>query len=342
MAGSVAVRTGRGGGLDDSYDAPEDKHSKRRRLTYQADDYALESSSSASTIPAASFLGFHLQLLKSLYFHKTEHDDNKDGIISSNCAGTSNATANANATDTLSPQQQDVEVESEKKDNKWDDGPVDPSVWNMAESFLVRRSSLAQTKQEATRLRGIHQEASLFIEQGEFRLPFHKKNAAGASTTDAAVSPIHQYRRLHSPILSHASQYDSPTNKAKSAARTTSFGIVSSLLQRRSKSADKAFQQQIHPFQPLLQQTRDLVQKLQEMLKVHKDAQLQKDQAITNELLTSAIMQSQPSQQSAFISGGKKSPLSSPSQDECCRLMQLETKLKVWSLLAQDLRHEIA
>jgi hypothetical protein len=142
-------------------------------------------------------------------------------------------------------------------------------------------------------------------------LDFHKNNSMGVSTAEQSVTPVQQYRRLHSPILSNASQYASPTNKAKSTARSTSFGIVSRLLQRRSKSANRAFQKQIDPFQPLLQQTCHLVKKLEDMLKVHKDAQLAKDQAATNELLTSAIMPSQsPQHQSTVLSGVKKNSLS--------------------------------
>jgi hypothetical protein len=330
---AAAVGGGARRGFHDVYGAHEnddDKH-KRRRLTYHAGENAPESSSSSSsTLPSTSFLGFHLELLKSLYIEKVENDNNDDNDnISRNCA----------VAGTLSSQQQQ---QAETKE-KWDDGPIDPSLWKMAESFLIQRSSLAKNKQEATRLQGIHQETVIFMEEGDSRLDFHKKNSTGVSTTDASVSPVQQYRRLHSPILSNASQYASPTNKAKSTARSTSFGIVSRLLQRRSKSANKAYQKQIHPFQPLLQQTCYLVKRLQDMLKVHKDAQLAKDQAATNELLTSAIMPSQSSQhQSTVLSGVKNDSLSSPSEDERCRLVRLQTKLKLWSLLAQDLNREIA
>jgi hypothetical protein len=330
--GADAVAVGARRGFHDVYDAhDEDKDMhKRRRLTYHADDNALESSSalSPSTVSSSSFLGFHLELLKTLYVEKPENDNDND-ILSGNCT----------VAGTLSSQQQQ---QAETKD-KWDDGPIDPSIWKMAESFLIQRSSLAQNKKEATRLQGIHQETIVFMEEGESRLDFHKNNSTGVSTAEQSVSPVQQYRRLHSPILSNASQYASPTNKAKSTARSTSFGIVSRLLQRRSKSANRAFQKQIDPFQPLAQQTCYLVKKLQDMLKVHKDAQLAKDQAATNELLTSAIMPSQSSQhQSTLLSGGNNNSLSSPSEDERCRLVQLQTKLKLWSLLAQDLNREIA
>jgi hypothetical protein len=331
VAAAVAVGAGARRGFDDVYDAhdnDDDKH-KRRRLTYQADDNAPESSSSlsSSTVPSTSFLGFHLELLKSLYVIKPENDNDND-ILSRNCA----------VAGTLSSQEQ---KQAETKE-KWDDGPIDPFIWKMAESFLIQRSSLAKNKQEATRLQGIHQETIVFMEEGELRLDFQKKNSTGVSTADASVSPVQQYRRLHSPILSNA-EYASPTSKAKSTARSTSFGIVSRLLQRRSKSANRAFQKQIHPFQPLMQQTCHLVKKLQDMLKVHKDAQLAKDQAATNELLTSAIMPSQSSQhQSTVLSGVKNDSLSSPSEDERCRLVRLQTKLKLWNLLAQDLNREIA
>jgi hypothetical protein len=332
VAAAAAVGGGARRGFHDVYGAHEnddDKH-KRRRLTYHAGDSAPESSLSlsSSTVPSTSFLGFHLELLKSLYIQNVENDNDNDNL-SRNCA----------IAGTLSSQEQQ---QAETKE-KWDDGPIDGSVWKMAESFLIQRSSLAKNKQEATRLQGIHQETIVFMDEGDSRLAFHKKNSTGVSTTDASVSPVQQYRRLHSPILSNASQYASPTNKAKATARSTSFGIVSRLLQRRSKSANKAYQKQIHPFQPLLQQTCHLVKKLQDMLKVHKDAQLAKDQAATNELLTSAIMPSQSSQhQSTALSGVKNHSLSSPSEDERCRLVRLQTKLKLWSLLTQDLNREIA
>jgi hypothetical protein len=330
----VGVSVGARRGFHDVYDAHDnndDEKHKRRRLTYHAGDDAHEPSSSlsSSTVPSTSFLGFHLELLKSLYVQKVENDNDIDNP-SRNCAVAS----------TLSSQQQQ-QVETKEK---WDDSPIDPSIWKMAESFLIQRSSLAKNKQEATRLQGIHQETIVFMEEGESRLAFHKKNSTGVSTTDATVSPVQQqYRRLHSPILSNVSQYASPTNRAKSTARSTSFGIVSRLLQRRSKSANKAYQKQIHPFQPLLQQTCQLEKKLQDMLKGHKDARLAKDQAATNELLASAIMPSQLSQhQSTVLSGVKNDSLPSTSEDERCRLVRLQTKLKLWSLLVQDLNCEIS
>jgi hypothetical protein len=341
---TVAVAVCARRGFHDVYyahDVDDNDQHKRRRLTYHGDDNAPESSSpspspspSSSTVPSTSFLGFHLELLKSLYVENPEiddDDDDDDDIRSRNCA----------VAGTLSSQQQQ---QAETKE-KWDDGPIEMSVWKVAKSFLIQRRSLAQNKQEATRLQGIYQETIVFMQEGELRLAFHKKNSTGVSTADASVSPVQQYRRLHSPILSHTSQYASPThNKAKSTARSTSFGIVSRLLQRRSKSANRAFQKQIHPFQPLLHQTCHLVNKLQDMLKVHKDSQLAKDQAVTNELLTSAILPLQSSQhQSTLLSSGvKNDSLSSPSQDERCRLVRLQTKLKLWSLLAQDLNREIA
>jgi hypothetical protein len=59
--------------------------------------------------------------------------------------------------------------------------------------------------------------------------------------------------------------------------------------------------------------------------------------------LTSAILPSQSSQhQSTLLPGVKNDSLSSQSEDERCRLVRLQTKLKLWSLLAQDMKHEIA
>jgi hypothetical protein len=116
-------------------------------------------------------LGFHLELLKSLYVQKEENDDDNDNL-SRNCA----------IAGTLSSQQQQ---QAETKE-KWDDGPIDPSIWKMGEFFLIQRSSLLRKKQEAARLQGIHQE-TIVLWKKETAFGFSKKNSTGVSTTDAAV-----------------------------------------------------------------------------------------------------------------------------------------------------------
>jgi hypothetical protein len=121
--GADAVAVGARRGFHDVYDAhDEDKDMhKRRRLTYHGDDNALKSSSalSPSTVSSTSFLGFHLELLKTLYVENPEKDNDND-ILSGNCA----------IAGTLSSQQQQAETK-----DKWDDGPIDSSIWKMRNPF---------------------------------------------------------------------------------------------------------------------------------------------------------------------------------------------------------------
>lgn len=327
----------------------EEQHKRRRLLIHGGssrhtnDDYdplAQESASSASST-TSHFLDFHLQLLKSLY--ENAH------LVTADTTDTTVALENDNdaiPSDTSSPEQQ-------RKKLEWNDGPVDPSVWTLTEAFLSQRSSLCESKKEATRLRGIDREAKLFIESRSNRNSgAAASNNGGAITanTNNSTSPL-QFRRLHSPILAGQAQYESPSNnKTRSSASTASFGILARLLHRQFQAAHQAFHDETEAYGPLVENTNELVEKLQDMLRMHANAQRAKDQAATNQLLDS-VMHSQQKQQSLQVASPASSTerhalaalstFSRSPEEERCRIVHLQTKLKLWRLLTKDLEREI-
>lgn len=296
-----------GSSIDDEL---SDEQHKRRRLVYGSGDATLESLSSTgitTNSSSSTFLEFHLKLLKYLYVDQDE-PESQENVLS--------------LTSTSTSQTEQPEISK----LQWDDGPVDPAVFTMTQAFLRQREGLAESRKEAVRLQGIDQEARLFMGMGA------SSSSSSRAANFKATSPSRPLRRLHSPVL--APTYASPTS-SKSKPSAASFGIISRLLHRQFQNARTSFQLTVDPFVPLQQQAQDLTKTLGDMLQVHKSTKLAKDQAAANELLGS-VMRSQ----GHYVEKNDIMPPSPCARDKS-RLAKLETKLKLWTLLTQDLKREI-
>lgn len=216
---------------------------------------------------------------------------------------------------------------------------LDATVWTMIKSFLQQREQLLQAKQEAFFMQGIHSEAVRYVESGAA-----KKMMANYQSPDK--SHAHSIPRLSqksSPVNSQNKKYSSqtsasspPIKEALYASSLDHFHIVTHLLGRRSNIVKTSFKQQADPFQVILKLSethilslRQDLHELQQALRIHDQKRIQ-DLVAANVYKSKAV-------------GPAKDDLSEKERSaELSRMVEMECKIRLWSLLSQDLREGIS
>lgn len=212
---------------------------------------------------------------------------------------------------------------------------VDDSVWETIKAFLQLRDQLVLAKQEAACMQGIHNEAMRYLEAG---LPPNNPAAPSPGSsprpnTDPRMnlksSPVYP----HSTFLSQ-NTVSSPPNVA-STSSNNQFHIVGRLLGRRSKIVESSFQQLANPFQPLLQSTSARILSLQQELREMQQSLRSQDQRRMRNLVDGNVYKSKPATQHNDFTEEQQ------SAERSC-VADMECKIRLWSLLADDLRGAIS
>lgn len=125
---------------------------------------------------------------------------------------------------------------------------------------------------------------------------------------------------------------------------TKCFGLVSSLLGRRVRNADKSARRRSDPFKPLLETVESKIQSLNSKLKKSREEKLSDQRAAVEDLLAQPVLLS--SSQASFLSGPIEfrgnmdgRVLAGNTRDDNTEM--LETKIRLWGMLAGALKETI-
>jgi len=270
----------------------------------------------------ARFLAFHFDVLQSLYSKNNDHQ----------------------ATDANTS------------------GVVDASVWEATQMFLEQRDRLMQAKEEAECMKGIHDESLRFTtceERDPTGRDHSNRNKATAmgnnSVSPTAATPharnvanrklspvISQKPSFRGSFLSSQTSLHSPSTGGTAAAGGPTaaiggvphrFDIVARLIGRRHQLVESTFQQQAQPFQPLLGTTEARIVALQHELHHLQQSCAAADQKCLSDLLHSTTADA-PEKPAA-------SNIMKEEVERRNRKTTLEVKIRLWSLLVQDLREAL-
>lgn len=305
--------------LQISNEGTEPRSTRKRRFFVDDDGcpFLDDHKSAAAAKSRASFLDFHFDVLQSLY------KKNGDGGIETAAA-------------------------------------VDVNVWKMIQSFIQQREQLLFSKHEAACMQGIHSEAvrhqvaddagsptsgdgnNNTVTQQQQSSPGspHMRNNNVTRLNHEKPSPAYALKN-NSKYLSQASASSSPPmlNDAtlSSSSSSNHFHVVARLLGRRRKIVESSFQQQADPFQPLLQATGARIASLQQELHELQQSVRRQDQKRIHDLVSANIYKSRPNK-ALVKDAGSEEQLSA----ERSRMAEMECKIRLWSLLAEDLRAAIS
>ncbi|KAL7580086.1 hypothetical protein ACA910_012850 [Epithemia clementina (nom. ined.)] len=245
------------------------------------------------------FLPFHLQVLRSLY--NKEHDEGGDDT---NCSNN----------DLVSRQ-----------------------MWEAFEEFLRNRADLILFKNKALKCRGIQDQAFRFVKTNEPQNPFISTEAAAAKATNTPSSTTKQRGTPRSALSTSSAGDRSP--EVMKAPKQNTLILFARLLEKRATKVDSAFQEQVaKPYAPLLQLTRQMVEKLEKVKQIHADSLLEQNQKISKELIAINMYASSRSSGSASDIARKIQQERKRSDKERSKLVATECKIKLWRMLEQDLK----
>jgi hypothetical protein len=313
--------------LSEVEDSEQDSHGEERqvkqsrRLSNDALAKERTSRSAASNfipevVDTASFLPFHLTILRALY---------------------------SNDSSTLKKNEQRKEALPPEED-----GTVDDRFWELITSYLQQRGGLREMRYESDYFRGVCQEALQVMENdgqrksadtppllaimGSSHLPTHHHHALLMSANSQQSPHVSRYAN---PALSSSSQILAETGMTGSLGlhhRRRSFGVVARLLERKSKIAELRLVHQTTPFEPLFQEVERRRKKLRKLLDQCDLAVVKRNQSRTMELL-SPVAQSKKSASANRATTDQE--FNNNAEESMARL---ETKFRLWSLLYHDLK----
>lgn len=179
-------------------------------------------------------------------------------------------------------------------------------LWPLIRSFLSDRPSLLQHQRMAANCRGVAQQAHKLLD-----------NAKPASADRPSPSNRH--------ILNSAQRPSPVWHQSPATPKVTShrsFGLVASLLHRRSQTAQTNYQTVVKPYQELQKTVEDYCSHLQSILATGQEQAQNEQKILVEQLLTAGIEQTNQNSDQSFLAA------------TAC-------KLHLWKLLWTDLRRAL-
>jgi hypothetical protein len=319
----------RSGMSRDMKDAAGHSNKKRR---YEPSDVTPQLSFASNALKP-KFIRLHLEILRSLYQGGSTTNGNDDNGIVSAFKGV--------------------------------------EIWSTIERFLLQRDELLRDKQTVVSMASIHSEAMRYVDTVN-----HNSQLVEAATATAAqpgsslrspqwrsASPraVNNHAKLTSQTIAAASSPQPMTAKSNSLSVRSdraSFGIVAELLKRQRDLVGKAFQHRAtRPFGTLLTATNAHIVALQRTLyhvqQALRQAQFQEwhDLVVVPHTTPRKRLAHQTHAPSPLLGPIPPVAAAAPTTEDAphqlpkpqlrSQAADLECKIRLWSLLAQDLRHAI-
>jgi hypothetical protein len=324
----------------DTKDATEHSNKKRRYAPTDVTELSFATNALKPSLhpSAPKFIRLHLDILRSLYQRGSATNGNDDNGIASAFKGV--------------------------------------EVWSTIERFLFKRDELVQGKQTVVSMANIHSEAMRYVDTVNHSSQLVEAAATAAQPgsslhspqwRSASPRPVHNNRaKLTSQPIGAASSPQPMTAKSSSLSVKSghaSFGIVAQLLKRRRDLVANAFQENAtRPFETLLTATNAHIVALQRTLYQIQQALRQEQYQEWHDLVVvapHATARKRLAHQThapspllgpippavvaatAAASTIKDAPHLLPKPQLRLQAADLECKIRLWSLLAQDLRQAI-
>ncbi|GAX24259.1 hypothetical protein FisN_4Lh039 [Fistulifera solaris] len=191
---------------------------------------------------------------------------------------------------------------------------IDDDIWTKIGDFLVNRPSISSAKKEAVLWNNIRREAMQLKANTKARSP--AKQTPGRIGLTPRSSVFHSKFATSSPI----------SLSEPHPLRDNSFFIIAQLLGKEARFFKDVYNHQKHALKPLLSAAEQLISGLGQEVSVLKQAIASEEQKKLHLLLNGASYQDTTMQRD-----------SSKDSDES-RLAELQTKMRLWQLLAADLK----
>ena len=286
---------------------------KRRRLDYGEDVQANDDSSATPR-----FIAFHFKILKSIYDESDKARSNK---------------------------QTDDHTTTTAFEHHDDDLAVQVRTWATIDKFLHDRSDILKSKEEASRWSWIHEKALCVgkeDQQGEAVSPLKKHHSARQLLQQQQQ---HTSPPSHRPLYATTTQLSS-TTPTKNYHPTNSnniaddpFRIVARLLGNHSNDIRQDFEDQIASYKTLLESTNKRIAHLQKSLTNLQQTLQDEDQKCVSDLINRTIYAVHSNSKSMEAHPNNRNTSTPVRMEQAVsRVLELKTKIRLWSLLAADLK----
>lgn len=211
-------------------------------------------------------------------------------------------------------------------DDDADDGSaIEASTWTLIESFLKQRERLITAKKEVVCMQGIYKESLQYFTEQQ-----------SCDNMSIQTTPRRHHLPKPSPVFSHypLMSQASVSSVVHNDQNSQNFEIIARLLGRRHKIVEQEFQKiGKESFEPLLLATEARVEQLRKEQSAEDLATSTRNQKCIQDLLAVNIYKEKQPRTSTTLEGEETSKRSNSAKLEC--------KIRLWSLLAHDLRHAI-
>ena len=210
---------------------------------------------------------------------------------------------------------------------------VEAELWDKAEKFVDERDRLIHLKDEASRADEVLAEALQFCTQEQestvLSTPAGKRRIW--TDEDSTKTPPNSLSFFSPQGTSRATQ--SSPSAARIQSPTKCFGLVTSLLQKKCQSATKLVTSRSSPFKPLLESVDLKIESLESKLQAAQASSISKQKRQAEDLLCGALSPYDDPEEADELEGTNES-----TYDLNSFISKLEMKLRLWSLLAADLK----
>ena len=320
--------------VDETIDE-EDKGNKRLK-TAVSDMASCPQQGSSKRETPLKFQRYHLSILQSLYESDEEGDEEDDDYYQSGDNSSSH---------------QGFPSTNKAKSRRTATLTVDDKLWKQTKRFLREREKLMRQKEEASRLKNVHQEALKYMAEGEIdfratsprsvsternghKVPLLAQSSAGHkynnSVARSAASPVHTLS-----FFSPKKTLSAATSDSDNKAPFRCFGLVANLLEKKAQAFEGSARYCFNPYGQVLKDIQANIDKLENHLQSLQETSVENAKHAVEDLLSRPVLSSASSLSWKSIHHQRDMGL----RGEKGAISKLGTKLSLWKMLVSDMKN---